>query len=109
MSTKAKNQLRNIMLQAWTFVRRNGYTMSEALKTAWANFKLREAMAAKIVRFYFRKVDGTIREAFGTLAENAVPATMGSDRRRNDTVQTYFDTEKGEWRCFKKANLIRIA
>ena len=25
------------------------------------------------------------------------------------TVQTYFDTEKQEYRCFKKANLIRIA
>ena len=108
MSVKAKNQLRNIMLQAWQFVKRNGMTMSEALITAWANFKLRKAMAVKIVRFYFRKVDGTIREAFGTLAKDAVPPTVGDDRKRNDTVQTYYDTERGAWRCFKKANLVSV-
>ena len=27
----------------------------------------------------------------------------------NDTVQTYFDTEVGEFRCYKKANLLKIA
>lgn len=58
---------------------------------------------------YFRKVDGTIREAYGTLAERLTPATAGtSTRRPNDTVQTYFDTEKQEWRCFKKANLYAL-
>ena len=36
------------------------------------------------------------------------PATTGT-RKPADTVQTYFDTEKQEYRCFKKANLIRIA
>ena len=70
MSIKVKNQMSEIMTAAWSFVRKNGYTMAEALKVAWANFKLRKAMATKIVRFYFRKIDGSIREAFGTLAEN---------------------------------------
>ena len=70
MSIKVKNQMSEIMTAAWSFVHKNGYTMAEALKCAWANFKLRKAMATKIVRFYFRKVDGSIREAFGTLAEN---------------------------------------
>ena len=97
------------MMAAWSFVRKNGYTMAEALKCAWANLKLRKAMASRIVRFYFQKVDGSIREAYGTLKENLIPATAGSDRKRNDTVQTYFDTEKSEWRCFKKANLLSIA
>lgn len=56
-----------------------------------------------------KKVDGSMREAFGTLALNLIPAeSVGADRKRNDTVQTYWDTEKGAWRCFKKANLIRI-
>lgn len=109
MSAKAKNQLSEIMQLAWQFVRRNGYSMSEALKCAWVNFKLRKAMASRIVRFYFLKVDGSIREAFGTLASNVVPETKGTDRKPNETIQTYFDTEKDEWRCFKRANLIRIA
>ena len=108
MSTTIKNEMREVMLTAWQFVRRNGYTMSEALKCAWANLKLRKAMASRICRFYFQKVDGTIREAFGTLRADMLPP-MGDGRKPNPTVQTYYDTEKQAWRCFKKANLIRIA
>lgn len=101
--------LSNIMQTAWQFVKRNGMTLSDALRTAWRNFKLHVAMKSRIVKFYFQKVDGTIREAFGTLAERLIPATSGEDsRRKNDTVQVYFDTEKGEWRCFKKANLMNV-
>ena len=104
-----RNNLKEIMSMAWAFVKRNGFTMGEALKVAWRNFKLKNAMHGGIVKFYFLKVDSTLREAYGTLKENLLPATQGTGRRANDTVQTYFDTEKGEWRCFKKANLVRIA
>ena len=105
-----KSDLRAIMQMAWQFVKRNGFTMSEALHAAWLNFKLKVAMAVRIVKFYFQKVDGSIREAYGTLNANVVPATSGNDnRRKNDTVQVYFDTECSEFRCFKKANLLRIA
>ncbi len=104
-----KSNLKEIMLLAWQMVKRNGFTMKEALKTAWCNFKLKAAMQSRIVKFYFAKVDGSIREAYGTLKESLLPTTQGSGRKMNDTVQTYFDTEKGEWRCFKKANLIRIS
>ena len=106
MSTKIKNQLKEVMLMAWTFVKRNGFTMSEALKIAWANMKLKTAMKQRIVKFYFKKVDGSVREAYGTLKENLMPATSGNSRKKNDTVQVYFDTERQEYRCFKKANLI---
>lgn len=104
-----RSNLKDIMTLAWSFVRRNGFTMAEAMKIAWRNYKLKKAMYGRIVKFYFLKVDSTLREAYGTLKENLLPATQGTGRRANDTVQTYFDTEKGEWRCFKKANLVRIA
>lgn len=97
--------LKKVMRLAWQFIKRNGFTLSEALKEAWANIKLVAAMHKGIVKFYFQKVDGTIREAYGTLKSELVPPT-GSNRRNNDTCQVYFDTEKQEWRCFKKANLI---
>lgn len=103
-----RNVLHDIMSPAWQFVKRNGFTMSEALKVAWANMKLKAAMKQRIVKFYFQKVDGSIREAYGTLKENLIPATSGDNRKRNDTVQVYFDTERQEYRCFKKANLISI-
>lgn len=39
-----------------------------------------------------------------------MPAITGTDnRKKNDTVQTYYDTERQEFRCFKKANLMSIA
>lgn len=103
-----RNVLHDIMSLAWQFVKRNGFTMSEALKVAWANMKLKAAMKQRIVKFYFQKVDGSIREAYGTLKENLIPATSGDNRKRNDTVQVYFYTERQEYRCFKKANLISI-
>ena len=106
---KNKQFLSEVMTLAWQFVKKNGYTLSEALKKAWANFKLMIEMQKHIVKFYFQKVDGSIREAYGTLAANLIPAITGNDKRaKNDTVQTYFDTEKQEFRCFKKANLVTI-
>jgi len=109
MSSEKKSYLANIMRLAWQFVKRNGFTMSEALKCAWANIKLKMAMKERIVKFYFSKVDGSLREAYGTLKESLLPPTNGSGRKANDTLQTYFDTEKQEYRCFKKANLIKMA
>lgn len=108
MSATRRIQLREVMQLCWQFVKRNGFTLSEALKVAWANIKLKAEMKTKIVKFYFKKVDGTLREAYGTLAERLLPATQGTGRKANDTIQVYYDTEKEEYRCFKKANLINI-
>lgn len=107
MATTFKTTLSNVMNLAWQFVKRNGFTMSEALKAAWANIKLKATLAKGITKFYFKKVDGTLREAYGTLKTELLPGhTSESNRKQNPTIQTYFDTEKQEWRCFKKANLV---
>ncbi len=97
------------MRLAWQMVRKNGYTMSDALSTAWLNFKLETKMETGIVRFYFRKVDGSTREAFGTLSEKLAPETKGTGKKPNETLFIYFDTERNEYRSFKKANLVSIA
>jgi len=102
-------QMSEIFSLAWQFIKRNGYTKSEALRVAWRNIKLKKQMAVRIVKFYFVKVDGSIREAYGSLASNIVPQTQGTGRKANDTVQTYFDAERQDWRCYKKANLLSIA
>ena len=99
-----KETLRKIMKLAWQFVKRNGFTLSEALKEAWANIKLVSAMHKGIVKLYFTKVDGSKREAYGTLSSEVIPP-VGGERKNNDTCQVFFDTEKQAWRCFKKANL----
>lgn len=93
---------------AWVFVKKNGFTMSEAMTVAWQNHKLHTAMENRIVKFYYTKVSGETREAYGTLRSDMLPPTEGT-RKPNPTVQVYFDTERGEFRCYKKANLIGIA
>lgn len=108
---KGNKELTKIMQTAWTLVKKNGFTLSEVLRCAWANFRLYQSIKARIVRFTFRKVDGTIREAVGTLLDNVVPTPKGSaqSKKTSDEVQVYFDTEKSEYRSFKIANLISIA
>ena len=109
INTTFKKQMQEIMTAAWVFVRQNGFSMSEALQMAWRNYKLRAAMVQRIVKFYFQKINGDIREAYGTLKADMLPPTGDSGRKPNPTVQVYFDTVKNEYRCFKKANLLRIA
>jgi hypothetical protein len=107
---RTRQFLSDLFKLAWQFVKKNGYSLAEALKVAWANMKLLGTMQIRICKFYYQKVDGSLREAYGTLNSRLVPAIAGTDtRKKNDTVQVYYDTERGEWRCFKRANLIHIA
>lgn len=41
MSATFKNSMRDLMNLAWSFVKKNGLTMSEAMKKAWMNLKLK--------------------------------------------------------------------
>ncbi len=91
MSSEKRNKLSEIFKLAWQFVKRNGYKLSEALKCAWLNMKLKAEMKKRIVKFYFQKIDGSLREAYGTTNPETIPATTGT-RKPADTVQTYFDT-----------------
>lgn len=98
---------KEVMLLAWQFRRENNYDMSEALEVAWMNANLVRMMRNSVVEFEFYKSDGSRRVAHGTLKRDICPQTKGCDRARSDSVQVYFDTEKNEWRCFRKCNLIR--
>ena len=98
----------------WQFVKQTGFSKSEALKMAWRNLKLKKELQNGIVRFHFQKVDGSIREAWGTLKTNLIPninaanINAANNRAQNATIQVYFDTEKKEWRSFKKLNLVTV-
>lgn len=98
--------LKQIMSLAWQFFKQTGHKFSECLKKAWANFKLIQRMKKGIVKFYFQKVDGSIREAWGTLKNELMPTTNENNRKKSDTVQVYYDTEVQGFRCFKKFNLL---
>lgn len=108
MAAQFRIQMRGLMKQAWLLVKTYGFSMAEAMKQAWLIFKLKKAMHKGIVKFMFQKLNGEMRTAWGTLQESLLPQTNGSERRKNETLFTYFDTEKTEYRCFKIANLISI-
>ena len=72
MATTFKNKMREVMQLARQFVRKNGYSMSEALKAAWLNTKLKAALSKRVIKFYFQKVDGSLREAYGTLMSQSL-------------------------------------
>lgn len=107
MKKMKKTDLRTIMSLAWQFVKRNGFSLSEALKQAWRVFRTKAQLYKGIVKFYYQKVDGNLREAYGTLNPKLMPKQPEkTDRRlKNPTVQVYFDTEVQDFRCFKLANL----
>lgn len=65
-----KFNLSEIMTLAHQFIKRYGVSLSEALQIAWRNAKLKNELHKRIVHFYFQKVDGSLREAWGTLAED---------------------------------------
>lgn len=104
-----KNTIKsNVFKLAWVFIRKHQVTLSEALKTAWRNIKLRIAMATKIVAFTFRKADGTIREAIGTLKSDILPQVKGTGRPTPEHLQLYYDIQKQCYRCFNKIELLTI-
>lgn len=99
-----------VMQPAWAMVRRNGMSLGEAMRTAWRNIKVKAAMlAGRAVRFVYRKADGSLREAVGTLARAAINyIPNGNGRRTPEHLQLYWDLGEGAYRCFDKSRLMAI-
>lgn len=109
MKENKRNQLSEIMRKAWMFVRKYGFTMAEGLKQAWALSKLKKAMKKGIVKFMYTKLSGEIRTAWGTLKDELIPVeSYSNNRKKNDSVFVYWDSEKESFRSFKIANFLRI-
>lgn len=78
---------------------------SQALTYAWKIIKLKTKMQTKVVEFQYRKVDGSIRKAYGTLKESLLPETKGAGSA-SPKVMVYFDMEKQGYRSCRIENLI---
>lgn len=108
MATNFKNQMRELMKQSWMLVKVYGFSMADAMKQAWQVLKLKAALKNGVVKFYYQKLNGEIRTAWGTLKEGLIPETKGTERKKNESLITYFDNEKQAYRSFKVANLIKL-
>lgn len=111
MSTDKRTQLRKLMQTAWMLVKSYGISMRDAMVKAWAILKLKRQMLGGIVKFFYTKVDGSTRMAWGTLKADLLPqqAEESKHKKANDTVFSYWDTDKQAFRCFKVVNFLNIA
>lgn len=82
MATNFKNQMRELMKQAWMLVKVYGFSMADAMKQAWQVLKLKAALKKGVVKFFYQKLNGEIRCTWGTLKEDLIPETKGTDVKR---------------------------
>ncbi|MBR4490209.1 DUF2693 domain-containing protein [bacterium] len=72
--------------------------------------KIERGLKNGIVTFRFRKLDGSIRLAIGTLQRDilATKPIRKSDGSSSPMVQVFWDLEKNAWRSFQKGTEIDI-
>lgn len=93
------------MSNAWSILRKELVsTFSEALKLAWKKSKFIHTLMNGIVEFSFRKKDGSVRGAKGTLMAKYLPASKGG--KSYGHLVTYFDLDKNAFRSFIANKLI---
>lgn len=74
------------------------------------NEELRQRMKEGKVTFQYRKNDGTIRQAVGTLNPKFVtrPSNGGPNKVKDAGYSTYFDVEKDAFRCYAESKLVGV-
>lgn len=77
---------------------------------------LQEKMLEQAVKFQFKKKDGSVRDAIGTLKRSLMKQEdgtlwepKGESKPEPDSILRYFDVEKGMWRCFTCTEFIGLA
>lgn len=87
-----------------------GYDLNQSLQTSALIEALQFNLTNGTAHFIYRKTNGQLREAFGTLLERVVDRVINGRGypRKLDGLQAYFDIEEQEWRSFKYENLIAI-
>lgn len=104
-----KYNRRKIMTIAHALKRVYKMSFSEAQKLAWSNAKLRTALHQGPVQFSYKKKNGEVRQAIGTL-HNIEPLLVGSDKFQSDILTLrYYDLEKQDFRAMKINNLISVS
>lgn len=84
--------------------------LSEALRQAWKVMKVKAQMLVGKAEFTFRKLNGEIRKAVGTLCNiNYTPKTPANGKPRAPKpadLICYFDVEANGFRSFTAASLL---
>ncbi|WP_301856114.1 SH3 beta-barrel fold-containing protein [uncultured Duncaniella sp.] len=83
-------------------------SFSEALRLAWKAVKIYAGMLVGEVKFTFRKANGEIREAVGTLCNIEYHPVGGGNTRKDRPAETicFWDVEKHAFRSFNASTLV---
>lgn len=99
--------MKRLMKIAWMLVKEYNYSMSKAMLLAWQAYTLKRCMLMGTVEFSYKKTNGSIRQAKGTIC----PAVMkdksfaGVLRHEDPNQICYFDVEANDWRSCLITNL----
>jgi len=93
---------RRVFLTAWQVADKFN-SFAEALSYAWSVIKLQIQLLIGSVTFSYKKVDGSIRKAVGTLD---VKYERKTDKPSNKGMFSYWDIEAAAWRGCLVQNLI---
>ena len=97
----------------WPLRQRVEEAVTESTRFANEIDELVEELHKRIVRFSYRKTDGTVREAIGTLKPGVLNMLSVSSKPKprnqgNRGCVVYFDLDREDWRCFCPENFITI-
>lgn len=95
----------------------NSFINESSLKTAKKELRgilngknrkrMRELLKKYVVTFKFKKKNGEIRKAVGTLIPSYLPKLRGGSPRPEHQM-VYYDIDKGHWRSFRSFSFIKI-
>jgi hypothetical protein len=99
------------MVMAWVIRRQSPQlTFGQSISAAWKLLRLYTGLRSGLVRFSFRKENGELRQAVGTLVPDlfATPP-KGSGYMEGMTLVKYFDVEKNAIRSCRADRLVQVA
>lgn len=73
--------------------------------------RLKRLLKNGVVEFSYKKKDGSLRKAKGTLKDELLPETDKDDERKRNLSKDcfyYFDLKKDDYRCFLRDNFVEI-
>ena len=109
-TNEPKSYLSTIMQDAWSFFNGDLFkSFGDALKAAWAKYKLVQSLINGIAYFSFIKADGSRRNAIGTnRSGNYQYESKGSTSKQNAAQIKYYDLEKRAYRSLNISGLVSI-
>jgi len=72
--------------------------------------ELHEMLCKGKVKFQYKKNDGSVRTAVGTLKSSMITnkPNGGENKVKGAGYTTYYDIEKDWWRCFAESKLLGV-